>query len=108
MVNMGKFVYIMKDGKRTCAGEIVEKTYITTRTRETFFRIYSGFGVSLAVLEYLRVNGVQNVLIEYFGVKGRKNYRTTLDKFFDMSKVHEYRDGIDLQHILPESEFTVY
>jgi hypothetical protein len=90
-------------------GEIVGKTYITPRTVNHFFKKFSGFGISMEVVDELLVLGTQFVIFDYFGKEGRVMYRTRLTDII--------RDGViwvdeswgkpDRQLIYPAKEMEV-
>ena len=83
-----------------------DRTYISHRNKNHFFRKYNGFGLSAGVIEILKKYDVDIVKIIYTKVDGTQEvYITNLDKFYKFGVI--YRDSvIDYQRILSIQRFT--
>jgi hypothetical protein len=67
---------------KTVVGTIEGRIYYTTRTTEHFFRIFEGFGLSIAVYNQLVEHGVKKVLITYCSHGVKKYLLTNLNDWF--------------------------
>ncbi len=84
--------FIEIDGRR--------KVYISRRTMQHQFHMFgNGFGISKRILDYLKNEGVNEIIIVFERVK----LQTNVQKFYE--KGQSYVDGGDEQLILTLSEF---
>lgn len=88
--------------KNKIIGIIENDTYVSERTREHIFRKFeNGFGISSKVIDYLESQGVINVKIIF---ENMHTFECPLNFFY--IKGIEYKDGDDLQFILPNKFFN--
>lgn len=71
-------------------GEISEKTFITWRKSEHYFKKYQGFAISTSVINTLLKSSVNRLVIHYTGVKYDEMFIVSLDDFIEYGK--EYLD----------------
>lgn len=90
---LGRLVGVLRD----------DGVFITHRDSKTFFRKFSGFGVSYNVLCRLRRLGCVNVRIVFFNGFREVVYRSTVDDFIRLGVV--FNDGLDYQRVLPVGKF---
>ena len=101
---------LVKDKTIMLRGRIVgtikkDRTYISHRNKEHFFRKYNGFGLSAGVIETLKKYDVEVVKIIYTKVDNTQEiFITPLNMFFEHGVI--YRDGVtDYQRILSINKF---
>lgn len=84
-----------------------DKTYITNRTKEHYFRIFKGFGISYPLLKILISKyGCKRIIIIYDDGKQKEKLITTPERFIEYGKT--YRDKqLDYQKILPIKDFGI-
>jgi len=88
--------------KNKIIGIIENDTYISERTREHIFRKFgNGFGISAKVIDFLESKNISKVRIIF---EGRHSLECSLDLFY--CRGEQYKDGDDLQFILPNKFFN--
>lgn len=79
-----------------------KKIYISERTSDHFFRKFSGFGMSVKILNYLRSEDVETIIILYNGAI----LRASVQLFYEKGIPHRNElDKRDAQLVLPLLEF---
>ena len=82
-----------------------DRTYVTIRNKNHFFRKYNGFGISSSVLSELRRYDVKLIKIIYNKIDGTDElYIVTIDDFYNNSLYYKDK-GLDYQRILPLNKF---
>jgi len=83
-------------------GNIAIDEFYTTRKPMHFMRKFSGFGVSLNVLNLLKEHGVRYVIINYIGALKSVQYMATVQKFILSDKEYTFisKDIMDKQKFL--------
>ena len=88
-------------GEIKTVGHIIDKTYHTNRTPETFMRKYKGFGISADILAQLIRNGISKVAIHYDGKTEKSIFHTTVEDFIEKGIVdNPTNDLSDRQYFL--------
>jgi len=68
-----------------------ELVYISYRNKNHVMRMFSGLGMSIAVLDKLKKQSVKNIIIKYERMNGgHEYYSTTVEDFFHSSKERAY------------------
>lgn len=89
-------------------GKINKRVYLTDRKPEHFMRKYHGFGISVNIINDLISEGVDIVIISYYGTKGLIRYRVTLEKFINSEKEYtDIRFGEDPQKFVDINDMEV-
>jgi hypothetical protein len=84
--------------------DVLNKTFFTTRNPNHYFIKYNGFGISSNILEKLKRNEIENIVIDYYG---KKNYRLVTRTDVFLNKGIKYDNYGDEQYILNEKEFDL-
>lgn len=82
-----------------------DRTYITYRDKNTYFRKFKGFGMSYGLLQKLIKLRCRRIVLIYDDGETKKKYITTPNKFLDKSII--YKNNYDNQRILPTKEFGI-
>lgn len=82
-----------------------DRTYVSYRTPEHYFRKYKGFGISTSILKKLRKKGCRRIIIIYQETPEiQRQYKTVPDMFYQKGII--YKDKVaDHQRILPLKHF---
>lgn len=81
-------------------------TYITYRTKKTFFRKYNGFAISYAVLKGLIEKGCNKIVIVYEANNEQTLYKTTPENFINNGVIHKDK-VLDYQRVLSLDQFNI-
>ncbi len=70
--------------------------FVTNRTEKHFFRRYHGFGISRSVLQILRKNNIQKIILIYEKDNKKKLYRARVRDFYELGKEYKFKDDKQL------------
>ena len=76
--------------------------YQSFRTKAHFMILFQGLGISVEVLEHLKMANVNDIRLIYTGTKGVIIYKSTLDQWFKSTKT--WNDNGDEQKFLSTGE----
>ena len=106
---MSDVIINLSNGNIRNAGKVENNIFYTARKPNHYFKMFQGFGISESVLKILKENNINNIIIEYFGVKGIKRYKTNTNKFLESNKEFIFNINMenDKQKFLSEREMEL-